>query len=86
MRIGCSAHLADVGARRGAVVSAHPSCPDTGQCQASSAVELQDCEKYLSRARVAYKDSGLPADRQPRAVLASLMHVLLASVEFVFVD
>jgi hypothetical protein len=48
--------------------------------------ELQDCEKYLVRARVAYKDSGLPADRQPRAVLASLMHVLLASDEFVFVD
>jgi hypothetical protein len=54
--------------------------------RAPSAVELQDCEKYLLRARVAYKDSGLPSDRQPRAVLASLMHVLLASDEFMFVD
>lgn len=54
--------------------------------RAPSAVELQDCENYLLRARAAYKDSGLPADRQPRAVLASLMHVLLASDEFVFVD
>jgi hypothetical protein len=54
--------------------------------RAPSAEELQDCEKYLVRARIAYKDSGLPTDRQPRAVLASLMHVLLASDEFVFVD
>jgi hypothetical protein len=51
-----------------------------------SVVEMQDCVNYLAHARVAFKDSGLPADRQPRAVLASLMHVLLASDEFVFVD
>jgi hypothetical protein len=48
--------------------------------------EIQDCESYLYRARVAFKDSGLPADKQPRAALASLMHVLLASDEFLFVD
>ena len=48
--------------------------------------ELQDCEQYLSKARAAFKTSGLAADRQPRAALASLMHVLFASDEFVFVD
>jgi len=54
--------------------------------RAPSPAEVQDCESYLYRARVAFKDSGLPVDRQPRAALASLMHVLLASDEFVFVD
>ena len=48
--------------------------------------ELQECEQYLAKARAAFKTSGLAADRQPRAALASLMHVLLASDEFVFVD
>ncbi len=51
-----------------------------------SPVELAECENYLYRARVAYKDSKLPADKQPRAALASLMHVLLASDEFIFVE
>jgi hypothetical protein len=54
--------------------------------RAPSPAELQDCEQYLAHARAAFKTSGLAADRQPRAALASLMHVLLASDEFVFVD
>jgi Protein of unknown function (DUF1553)/Protein of unknown function (DUF1549)/Planctomycete cytochrome C len=54
--------------------------------RAPTLAETQDCLSYLYRARTAFKDSGLPADRQPRAALASLMHVLLASDEFVFVD
>ena len=54
--------------------------------RAPAPAELQDCEQYLAKARAAFKTSGLPADRQPRAALASLMHVLLASDEFVFVD
>jgi hypothetical protein len=54
--------------------------------RAPSATELLDCGNYLYRARVAYKDSGLPADRQSRAALASLMHALMASDEFIFVD
>jgi hypothetical protein len=48
--------------------------------------ELLDCQNYLYRARVAFKDSGLPGEKQPRSALASLMHALLASDEFVFVD
>jgi Protein of unknown function (DUF1553)/Protein of unknown function (DUF1549) len=55
-----------------------------GRAPASS--ELHDCEQYLLHARVEFRKSGLPADRQPRAALASLMHVLFASDEFVFVD
>ena len=51
-----------------------------------SPAELLECQNYLYRARLAYKDSKLPADKQPRAALASLMHVLLASDEFVFVE
>jgi len=54
--------------------------------RAPSADELQQCERYLRKAAVAYKESALPPDRQPRAALASLMHVLLASDEFIFVD
>ncbi len=54
--------------------------------RAPSADELRQCEQYLLKAGAAFKKSGLPADRQPRAVLASLMHVLLASDEFIFVD
>jgi len=48
--------------------------------------ELRECEQYLAHARVAFKKSGLPEDRQSRAALASLMHVLFSSDEFVFVD
>ena len=48
--------------------------------------EIAECQRYLMQARAAYKDSGLADDRRPRATLASLMHVLLASDEFIFVD
>jgi len=48
--------------------------------------EIRESVKYLAAARAALKESALPADRQPRAALASLMHVLLSSDEFVFVD
>jgi hypothetical protein len=48
--------------------------------------EIRESVKYLADARAALKESALPADRQPRAALASLMHVLLSSDEFVFVD
>jgi hypothetical protein len=48
--------------------------------------EIRESVKYLADARAALKASALPADRQPRAALASLMHVLLSSDEFVFVD
>jgi hypothetical protein len=41
---------------------------------------------YLAKARATLKDSGLPAERQPRAALASYLHVLMASDEFLFVD
>lgn len=54
--------------------------------RAPSSGELHDCEQYLIRARADFKNSGLPPDRHPRAALASLMHVLFASDEFVFVD
>jgi hypothetical protein len=54
--------------------------------RAPSAEEIRDCVKYLVDARAELKNSGLAADRQPRAALASLMHVLLASDEFLFVD
>jgi hypothetical protein len=54
--------------------------------RAPSPAELRDCVQYLAKARAAFKTSGLAADRQSRAALASLMHVLLASDEFVFVD
>jgi len=48
--------------------------------------EIAECAQYLVQTSAAMKRSNLPADRQPRAALASLMHVLLASDEFVFVD
>jgi hypothetical protein len=54
--------------------------------RAPSADEVRDCTKYLADARAEMKNSGLAGDRQPRAALASLMHVLLASDEFLFVD
>jgi hypothetical protein len=49
-------------------------------------VEVNEGVSYLAKARLSLKDSGLPAERQPRAALASYLHVLLASDEFVFVD
>ena len=54
--------------------------------RAPAADEVRDCAKYLADARIEMKNSALAADRQPRAALASLMHVLLASDEFLFVD
>ncbi|HLW77911.1 MAG TPA: DUF1553 domain-containing protein, partial [Bryobacteraceae bacterium] len=51
-----------------------------------SPAEMAECANYLYRARAAFKDSKLPADQQARAALASLMHVLLASDEFIFVE
>lgn len=51
-----------------------------------SPAEIAECAQFLAQTSVAMKKSNLPADRQPRATLASLMHVLLASDEFVFVD
>ena len=54
--------------------------------RAPTPAELADGASYLAKARMALKDSGLPAERQPRAALASYLHVLLASDEFLFVD
>jgi hypothetical protein len=51
-----------------------------------SAEEVRDCTKYLAGARAELKNSGIAVDRQPRAALASFMHVLLASDEFMFID
>ena len=48
--------------------------------------ETAEGVNYLAKARAALKDSGLPAERQPRAALASYLHVLMASDEFLFVD
>src|SRR5579872_3761053 len=48
--------------------------------------EIAEGSTYLAKAHVALKDSGLPEERQPRAALASYLHVLLASDEFLFVD
>ena len=48
--------------------------------------ETLQCQTYLTKAVAEFKKSGLAEDRQPRAALASLMHVLLASDEFIFVD
>jgi hypothetical protein len=54
--------------------------------RAPTADEVRDCTKFLADARIEMKNSGLAPDRQPRAALASLMHVLLASDEFLFID
>ena len=51
-----------------------------------TAADIADCSKYLARATAAFQKSDLDADQRPRAALASLMHVLLSSDEFVFVD
>jgi hypothetical protein len=48
--------------------------------------DTRACLRYFEESRGAFKGSDVPAEKQPRAVLASLMHVLLASDEFVFVD
>jgi hypothetical protein len=48
--------------------------------------EIAECEQYLLQTAAALKKSNVEPEKQPRAALASLMHVLLASDEFVFVD
>src|SRR5262249_41594737 len=48
--------------------------------------EVAESVNYLAKARAALTESSLPAERQPRAALASYLHVLLASDEFFFVD
>src|SRR5258708_34645046 len=52
--------------------------------RAPAAKEIRDCAKYLEQAPVADKKSGLPDDPQPRAALASPMHMLPATAAFVF--
>jgi hypothetical protein len=54
--------------------------------RAPTADEVRVCTQYMADSRSEMKNSGLAADRQPRAALASLMHVLLASDEFLFID
>ncbi len=54
--------------------------------RAPSAAEIAECSQFLMKATAEFKKSNLAADRQPRAALASLMHVLLASNEFIFID
>ena len=54
--------------------------------RAPAPAEIAECSKFLLDASAAMKKSNLPPDRQPRAALAGLMHVLLVSDEFVFVD
>ena len=51
-----------------------------------SPAEIAECSAYLTKASGEFKKSKLAADQQPRAALASLMHVLLASDEFMFID
>ncbi len=54
--------------------------------RAPAPAEVADGLKYLADVSAAFKKSNIASDRQPRAALASLMHVLLASDEFIFVD
>jgi hypothetical protein len=54
--------------------------------RAPTAAETAEGIGYLAKARVTLRDSGLPAERQPRAALASYLHALVASDEFLFVD
>jgi hypothetical protein len=51
-----------------------------------TAAETAEGITYLAKARLSLKDSGMPGERQPRAALASYLHALLASDEFMFVD
>jgi hypothetical protein len=48
--------------------------------------EIKTGQDYLQQCRADLKDSNIPADRQPRAALASYARVLLSSNEFLFVD
>jgi Protein of unknown function (DUF1553)/Protein of unknown function (DUF1549) len=51
-----------------------------------SPAEISEGVNYLAKARAALKESDVPAERQPRSALASYLHVLMASDEFLFVD
>jgi hypothetical protein len=48
--------------------------------------EVAEGSRYVTQARLALTDSGLPAERHQRAALASYLRVLLSSDEFFFVD
>jgi hypothetical protein len=52
----------------------------------ATADEVKVGRDYLHTSREQMKEAGLPADRQPRAALASLARVLLSSNEFLYVD
>jgi|HigsolmetaAR202D_1030399.scaffolds.fasta_scaffold07004_2 Protein of unknown function (DUF1553)./Protein of unknown function (DUF1549)./Planctomycete cytochrome C. len=51
-----------------------------------TAAEVLEGTRYLAKAQAALEDSELPAERRPRAALASYLRVLLSSDEFFFVD
>jgi hypothetical protein len=48
--------------------------------------EVRTGESFLRECRAAMKETELPADRQPRAALASFARVLFSSNEFMYVD
>jgi hypothetical protein len=48
--------------------------------------EVTEGVRYLHKAQLALKDSGVTDERRPRTALASYLHALLASDEFFFVD
>jgi Protein of unknown function (DUF1553)/Protein of unknown function (DUF1549)/Planctomycete cytochrome C len=52
----------------------------------ATAAEVEAGRAYLSDARPALAEAGLPDEARPRASLESLVRVLLASNEFLFVD
>ncbi|WP_406693806.1 PSD1 and planctomycete cytochrome C domain-containing protein [Singulisphaera sp. Ch08] len=52
----------------------------------ATADEIKLGRDYLLASREQMKEAGLPADRQPRAALASFARVLLSSNEFLYVD
>jgi hypothetical protein len=54
--------------------------------RAPTLTEFAQCSRYLQESSAEFQHSNLAVDRQPRAALASLMHVLLASDEFIFID
>ena len=54
--------------------------------RAASPAEIADGVRYLRDAAVELKASATPEDGRRRAALASFMHVLLSSDEFLFVD
>ncbi|MDX1984503.1 MAG: DUF1549 and DUF1553 domain-containing protein [Bryobacteraceae bacterium] len=72
---------------------AHPDTPGRIQHayqlalgRPATPAEVMEGSRFLTQAAVALKDSGLPAERQPRAALSSYLRTLLSSDEFFFVD